>query len=349
MSTSFVRCPPLLLVLVTAAACGTDSTSAPSKAPVTASLTVDASQSVVYVRLGATAQVVTVADALTSSAWDLGFFATNVTVNGGAVGPAGVVAYCLCQNASITDAALKDFTVASQLPAFEAVTASVIPPEASFTGDALNPAISGWFGGSGAAATATPARAWLLRRGATTVTLGKFRVTGVANASAVNVGQVTFEYALQATPGGAFGASLSRSVDVRSGPVYFDLAAGAVSSGAGTWDLRFSGFEIRTNGGVSGTGNVSALVDNGTPYADITAPYAATAPAAVFKRDAYSGIFVSQPWYRYNITGTDNQIWPTFNVYLVRRGTEVYKVQLTGYYGTSGASRQIGIRYARLK
>ncbi len=186
----------------------------------------------------------------------------------------------------------------------------------------------------GASATAKADRAWLLRSGTATVTLGKFRVTALANATATSAGQVTFEYALQSTAGGTFGPSQTRTVDVRSGPVYFDLTAGAPTTASGTWDLRFSGFEIRANGG---------------PYASITAAYAATAPAQVFKKDAYSGVFVSKPWYRYNITGTDNQIWPTYNVYLVKRGSETYKVQLTSYYGTTGTSRQITIRYARLQ
>lgn len=349
MSRSLVRLPAAALLVVTAA-CGSDSSTAPAITPVTAQLTVNAATTYAYVRLGATAQEVAVTDAATSSAWDLGFFATNVVVNGGAVGPGGVTAYCVCQNAALADVALKDLTAATQLPAFEAVSAGQIPAEGSFAGDQLSPAISGWFNGTaGAGITANTTRSWLLRRGTTTVTLGKFRVTAVANASAANAGQVTFEYAIQPTSGAAFGASKVVTVDVRNGPVYYDLSAGAVSTAAGTWDLRFSGFEIRVNSGVSGSGSLTALVDVGTAYVDITAPYTATAPANVFKRDAYAGVFVSQPWYKYNVTGTDNQIWPTYNVYLVKRGSEVYKVQLTSYYGVTGAARQVTIRYARLK
>lgn len=334
---------------VALAACGSDSATNPVITPVTAELTVDAATNYAYVRLGSTATTVSPSDPATSDAWDLGFFATNVIVNGGAVGPGGVTAYCMCQNASLTDAALAGLTASSELADFEAVTTAQVPAAGMFTSDTLTPAIGGWFTGTGASAAAKADRAWLLRSGTTTVTLGKFRVTSLANASATNAGQVTFEYALQSTPGGTFGTSQTKTVDVRNGPVYFDLTSGTTTSASGTWDLRFSGFEIRSNGGVSGAGSVSALVDNGTPYASITAAYAATAPAQVFKRDAYSGVFVSQPWYRYNITGTDNQIWPTYNVYLVKRGTETYKVQLTSYYGTTGTSRQITIRYARLQ
>jgi HmuY protein len=136
---------------------------------------------------------------------------------------------------------------------------------------------------------------------------------------------------------------------VRNGPVYFDLTSGAVSSAAAGWDLRFSGWEIRSNGGVSGNGSVSAVPDNATAFAQIDAAYALTAPPVAYRSDEYSGVFAAKPWYRYNITGTDNQIWPTFDVYLVARGSEVYKVQLTGYYGVTGTSRQVTLRYARLR
>jgi len=317
-------------------------------APVTAELTVDASTSYAYVKLGPTAQIVSVTDPAGSSAWDLAFQATGVMVNGGAAGPGGVSVHCLCQNAAASTAQLQGFTPANQLALFEGVTTAQVPAASSFAGDELAPAIAGWFAGSGASATASAGRSWLLRRGGATVTLGKFRVTALANASAANAGQVTFEYALQSAVGESFGTPVSRTVDVRGGPVYFDLTAGATTTSAGTWDLRLAGFEIRANSGVSGTGNVSALVDNGTPFGDITAAYAGSAPANVFKRDAYAGVFLAQPWYRYNITGTDNQIWPTYNVYLVRRGNEIYKVQLTSYYSVTGTARQVTIRYARL-
>jgi hypothetical protein len=60
-------------------------------------------------------------------------------------------------------------------------------------------------------------------------------------------------------------------------------------------------------------------------------------------------VFTNHRWYRYNITGSDNQIWPVFNVYLVSRGTTVYKVQLINYYSAAGAPRHITFRYAKLR
>jgi hypothetical protein len=59
-------------------------------------------------------------------------------------------------------------------------------------------------------------------------------------------------------------------------------------------------------------------------------------------------VFDAHPWYRYNLDG-GHQIWPTYDVFLIRRGDAVYKVQLTSYYGATGDSRQITFRYARLQ
>jgi hypothetical protein len=349
LSSSARRCSSSWRVVALAAfvaACSESSTE-PLPPTETATITVDASQSYAYVRLGDPATSVTVTNPTTSSAWDVAFFATSVSVNGGAAGPGEVRAFCLCTNQGASTAQLQAMTATNQLAAFEGITAANVPGASEFVVDALSPAIAGWYTGTaGPGATVTASRSWILRKGTTTALLGKFRVTGLQNASAANAGQVTFEYAIQSTPGGAFGAVQSKTVDVRSGPVNFDLAAGAPSTGA--WDVRFDGWSIRANGGVSGTGGVSALLDAATPFANIDAALAATAPPQAFRSDAFSGIFATKPWYRYNITGTDNQIWPTFDVYLVQRGNETYKVQITSYYGTAGAPRQISIRYARL-
>jgi hypothetical protein len=64
---------------------------------------------------------------------------------------------------------------------------------------------------------------------------------------------------------------------------------------------------------------------------------------------AWSGtVFSEKRWYRYNLTGTDHQIWPTFDVYLVKTGDGVYKVQFTSYYNAVGEPRHVTFRFARL-
>lgn len=342
------RLLPLIAVALTAA-CGSDDSTAPIVTTPTSTLTVDASQTFAYVKFGDPAQQVSVSDASTSSTWDIGFQGTTVTTNGGGAGPGGVSVHCLCSNANATTAELQAFTAENQEELFESVTASQIPGDASFKEDSLSPAISGWVTGSGSSAAPTPSRTWIVRSGTSSVILAKFRVTSVTSASADNAGVVAIEYAVQPSSGAPFGSSETKSIDVRNGPVYLDLTTGTTSTTAGTWHLRFSGYEIRTNGGVSGAGGVTAVLDDSTPFEGITEGYAGSIPSVAYSRDSFSGTFVSQPWYRYNVTGTDHQIWPLFNVYLVKRDNEVYKVQLISYYNTSGDPRHISFRYARLR
>jgi len=344
---SFVRRVAPLLAVAVVAACS-DSTTEPPPPPVTSELTVDASAAPAYVKLGEPSTKVTVADPSTSTEWDLALFATGITVNGGAAGPGGVTAYCLCGNANATVAALQAMTPANQLAAFEAVTTANVPAASAFVADALNPAISGWFTTTGSSAAAVPAKSWIIRKTVNgSVILGKFRVTNITGATATTAGSVTVEYTVQPSTGATFSTVSTRTFDLAAGPVYLDLATGPVSS-TSAWDLKLSGYEIRLNGGVSGTGGVSAVIDETTPFSQITAQYAASAPAVAFRSDAFGGVFVTSPWYRYNITGTDNQIWPNFNVYLIKRGETVYKVQIISYYGPTGTARQITLRSSRV-
>jgi hypothetical protein len=183
------------LVVLVAAGCESSVTD-PEIVDPGASLTVDASstESWALVDLGSPAQVVQAPDPATSAAWDLGFQTTKVMLNGGASGPAGMVAYCLCQNAGATNEQIMAMTPDSERAEFEGVTRAQIP------------------------------------------------------------------------------------------------AAGEA------WSAT---------------------------------------------------VFDGSKWYRYNLDG-NHQIWPTYDVYLVKRGSEVYKVQITGYYGADGKARQITFRYARL-
>ena len=111
------------------------------------------------------------------------------------------------------------------------------------------------------------------------------------------------------------------------------------------WDVRLTGFTIRVNGGVSGTGAGRASpMPNGFTYANIQPN---TNPAPAFTADAYSGVFGAHPWSIYNLVG-NMQVTPTYDVYLLRRGNRTYKVQLTSYYNATRQSRRITFRYATL-
>jgi len=338
--------PVALSLAVGAAACSDDPAGPGTpRDDEVATITVNA-ESWAYVDLADPAKLVTIEDPATSPGWDIAFNATAVMLNGGAAGPGGVRGYCVCRNSGATDAQVAAMTPESELEDFLAVTAADVPTaDEDWESDALVPVISGWYAydPSTHRVSAVPGKVWKVRA-AEGVAYAKLRVTAIEGASRENAGRVTIEFAVQAEKGGAMGPVRTATVDLSSGdPVHFDLVAGAVSD-ASDWDLRFEGYTIRVNGGVSGSGQAGAVA--------VDEPFEAIADASDMDRhyagDTFGGVFSARRWYRYNVTGTDHQIWPTYDVYLIERGGEVYKVQLIGYYGPAGEPRRITMRYARL-
>ena len=329
----------VLSAVFIASACSSGELQAPPD-PVEGTLTVDASTDWAFASLG-DESVVSVADPASSAAWDIGLNATRVMLNGGAAGPGAVIGHCLCQNAGASDADIIAMTADGELADFDAVTSADIPAETSFESEALLGAINGWYTGSGAAAAANPDLAWLLRLQDGT-SYAKLRVTTLAGPTADHAGQVTLEFAVQATAEAAFGPTQTITLDA-STLAQVDLNTASTTPDDGTWDLSLEGFTLRTNSGVSGSGAVGA-----TPSPE---PFAAVTTAAVDSRayqvDGFAGVFASHPWYKYNLTG-ENIIHPTFDVYLVKRGADVYKVQLIDYYSAAGEPRHISFRYAKL-
>jgi hypothetical protein len=310
-----------------------------------ATLTVDATATWAFVALGQTAAQVAVTDAATSTGWDIAFNATRVMLNGGAAGPAGVVGHCVCQNAGATDGQVEAMTSAAELAGFEAVTLAVVPAEGdAWESDVFDAAISGWYAYDVTTheVSAVSTEVWKVRGAGAAPEYAKLHVTDIADATQASV-RVTIEYAVQSSAGAPPGVVQTAVLDGRTGPVRFDFATGATGETDG-WDIMLDGYDIRINGGVSGTGGAGAVVADET-FAAMTD--ASDAPAQTYRGDAFGGVFVMHPWYRYNLDG-NHTIFPTFDVFLVRKGTAVYKIQIIGYYNTAGDARHITFRYERL-
>ncbi len=126
------------------------------------------------------------------------------------------------------------------------------------------------------------------------------------------------------------------------------------------WDLGFHSINVLVNGGETGPGGVTihcVCQNDGasddavlamTPASELSDFDAVTAAQIPTAPSAWSPTAITDnAWYRYNILG-DHAISPTFQVYLLKRGAAVYKVQLIGFYGAGGLRRQITIRYAQL-
>lgn len=325
------------------AACSTDDTVAP-RTPAAGTFTVDARSGFVYVSLADSTTVSPTPSASESVAWDLGLFATNATLNGGQAGPGGVTGYCVCQNTATnpTNAQWLAMTPASEAADFD--TLSRVPAGAQFTSDVLTPAFTGWYQGTGAGATARPDTVYFIRFSDSSG-VAKVRVTQLASATATSAGRVTLEYATAANGATSFGPTQTATLDLATGAKSFDFQTGQATTSAADWDLRLDGFTARVNGGVSGPGKGGAAKISGMTYGAATP---ASTSANAFRIDAYAGVFGTSRFYKYNIGG-DNRITPTFDVYLLKRGSTVYKLQITNYYNATGTARFITFRYAELE
>lgn len=336
------KAPIIAAATLLLAACTTSDVIAPP-APTGGAFTVDASTRWVYVSLADSAVVTPTPSRGESSAWDIAFSGSSVMLNGGQAGPGGVTGYCLCQNSSAnpTNATWLAMTPDGEKAEFDALSRT--PATATFVSDKLTPAIGGLYSGTGASATANADSVYFVRY-ADSTGFAKVRVTGLASPTTTNPGRITLEYALAGNTDAAFGTVRTAQIDLATGAKNFDLNTGAVTSSGTDWELRFDGYSVRVNGGASGSGKAAAARIPDESFATAT-PNSTVANA--YRRDVYAGVFSTAPFYKYNLAG-DNRITPTFDVYLIRRGTRTWKVQILNYYSATGASRHISFRYAQL-
>ncbi len=125
------------------------------------------------------------------------------------------------------------------------------------------------------------------------------------------------------------------------------------------WDIAFQGTSVMVNGDAAGPGGVTAacicqnlwatndelqLMTPRTELADFESVTAATIPADITWHPA---TFAANPWFKYNLRD-EHMIWPTYNVYLLKRAEAVYKFQIIGYYGPTGDPRHVTYRYERI-
>ena len=151
------------------------------------------------------------------------------------------------------------------------------------------------------------------------------------------------------------------TVDASTATAFVSLGAtprvvtGADTTTATGWDIAFNATNVMINSGGGITAYCLCTRESATDAAVMA--MTPTSEASVFDEvdasDASvvstSDAFTAHKWYRYNLTGNDHQVWPTFNVYLIKRGTALYKLQIVNYYGANAAPRQIAFRVAQLR
>ena len=345
---------PLALIgsaAVLLAACESDSTSS-NETPTEGEVEINASSTTDFTYFNLeTGQVVTPADPSTSTAWDLAFRRYEVRLNGGAAGPGDVAGFNLANNAGATSGEVLAFTPANQLPAFDAVDASAIPAPGSFLQESLEPNPLGWLAFGPGGPVANPSEVWKVQRTAGGG-FALFHATGLtitgATPQTATLESVTFEYRYQ-PPAGTLGTAQSTTVTLASGNTAIDFSTGTAVAPTGCgWDVV---------AGADFTLNVNDACDVGTSPLDASQDFATVTDASNALQ--YGGFLAAlsgavpfssalddpEGPFLYNLAG-DNRLSPTYNIYLVKVGTKVYKFELIGYYNQTGTGGYPTVRYA---
>ena len=343
------------------AACESENNSPPANTA--GELTIDASSNSAYAYFSfASDTVVPIADASTSTAWDMAFRRFEVRLNGGLGGPKGVSGYNLANNAQKSTDEILTYTPENQRAAFDAIGASDIPADNAFTSEQLIEDLTGWFGQTPTGLVANPSRVWKLRlagdRGYALIRVE--RIDNESNNPSPTDGMAGIKVGFRLEPaGGAIGAKDSVVVAMAPGSsAVINLSTKAVAAGVQpqdcSWDLRVTrAYELKVN--------TSSTCDTGTfPLTATEDQFNAITTASDAPQYAPFISQVSGPIpatfedprgpFLYGIDPQNPQrLYPTFNIYLVKVGTSVYKVQLTGYYSATGASGFPTIRYAKIR
>lgn len=286
-----------------------------------------------------------------SAEWDLALRRYEIRVNSAAV--AGTASrnlsgYSLGNNAAASDAQVLAFTAANQRTAFDNVREAQIPADAEFESDRLTENSQAYLV-FGAVPAARSSAYWMMR-----LSNGSFaavRAASLTFSQSVEVQSLVLETRLQT--GTTLGATQAFTIQPAGQVVHFNLATRSVVTPDGcNWDLRFdpasTSLSITLNtacnvGSYPGPGSptFAAVTDvsNAPQYVPFLSQLEGPIPFSIDQDDAP---------FRYNLSG-NNRLHPTFNVYLVKSGTRVYKVQATDYYNDTGTSGHLTLRYARIR
>lgn len=136
----------------------------------------------------------------------------------------------------------------------------------------------------------------------------------------------------------------------------------AIDCANNEWDIHFDFnpaarlFELKLNGGISGSGSASALLSGPFEWADndkLTAGIqdnddsTFTITSFHYGRDSQASTLTESPWYAYGIQG-GHGIWPNYRVYGLRNDTDAFAVQFVNYYNEQAQSGHVTLRFRTL-
>ena len=262
------------------------------------------------------------AEAVQSAEWHIAFKRSEIRLNGGISGPGNVRGFDLMDAEDV---------IAEE--AFDAITSTDVPAADAFIADGPAYAIGEWYSyNSSAHRIEASGHAYALRTA--NGQFAKFVVDAIEGASRADAGRIAFRWVV-ADGTDLTGAVRSATADVSEGKeVYFNLTSGeqvapADLSTSTDWDLHFSGYVIRLNGGISGPGQGGAFPAYQTEqtFEDI-----AEAMGFGYFADKSGSAFSSDTgeWYSYD--STTHFLSTRNHVYVIDTGAGFYKMQLLSYY-----------------
>ncbi|KZZ59977.1 MAG: HmuY family protein [Oleiphilaceae bacterium] len=313
----------------------------------------------------------TAAEAAASTAWHIGFRRNGAILNGGTSGIGnveGALAAAQDDFYSGDDADVNVFLNASDAIEEEHLLASYDTSLLTFVSDSENLAVSGdWYnyqhvgGGNPPNTSANSDNSWLIRS-AEGDSYARMKATyflyDYAHA------EVTFEFDVQAQgTSQILDSNESFVVNVMPGQSEcydFDTAAEVACSDA-SWDVQFElpapparGFNVRTNGGISGSGNGGVFgpltTTDAEAYTSATmAPGSGRDISNHYVTDSNASIFTANEWYAYNLEG-NHKLWPNYRTYTIDTDAtdadaKVYNLQIINYYDGTGTSGYPTIRF----
>lgn len=279
--------------------------------------------------------------------WDILLRRYEIRLNSSATAGAAtknVTAYSMDNNKTKTDAEVLALTVDNTLSAFDAVRASSIPADNLFSTDRLTENKYGYLN-LGGAPTVNASNYWKVK-----TSTGAFALVRVSAITLPGNALTAAVVESRLQTGNTLGAVQTLTVTF-AGAASINLATNSVVAANGcNWDIRINPqtFEMTTNaacnagtypGGSSPTFAAATSASDAPQYPLYVSQLTGTIPNSVTD--------LSAP-FRYNLANTQ-RLHPSFNIYLIKVGTKVYKLQVINYYNASGASGYPTVRAARIQ
>ncbi|MDQ6611825.1 MAG: hypothetical protein M3Y64_05285 [Gemmatimonadota bacterium] len=284
-----------------------------------------------------------------SGDWDLLLRRYEIRLNSAATAGAAsknVTAYALSNNKNATNAQVLAFTPENTLAAFDSIRASSIPADNLFITDRLSEDKNSYLNLNGIP-SANPANYWKVRtaNGGYAVV----HVTAITFSPQFALTSITFESRLQSTAG--LSAAQAITIPTGAATIYYGAVTNSsVTPNGCNWDLQLNPntFDMTTNTACS----VGTYPGGSSPNfaAATSANSAAQYPlylSVLFGPIANSVTDATAP-FRYDLLG-NQRLSPSFNSYLIKVGTKVYKLQVINYYSATGASGYPTLRAARIQ